>query len=71
MPDQKNLNMKFTAEDWEVMNMLREMYGMDNSNLVRTALRHILKTRPVFEIVPNQGKLGAHAVEAPLSQSIG
>jgi len=49
----KNLNMKFTDEDWVVLDALCVMYGgMDKTNMVRQALRHVLKTKPKFVLAP-------------------
>ncbi len=64
----KNLNMKFTEEDWEVLSALRDVYTLDQTNLVRNALRHVLKTRPTFEIEPQRGKFVAPAAEVALCQ---
>ena len=63
----KNINMKFSDEDWQVLDELKKVYGLDQTNLIRNALRHVLKTQPVFEIRPQSGKFIAHAVEAALS----
>lgn len=49
----KNLNIRFTKEDWQVLNDLCEMYGgMDKTNMIRQALRHVLKTKPKFVLSP-------------------
>lgn len=49
----KNINMKFTEDDWRVLNELREVYGgLDRTDVVRKALRHMLKTKPKFVIGP-------------------
>lgn len=66
----KNLNMKFTDEDWALLNILQEVYDLDKTNLVRNALRHILKSRPVFEIEPQRGKFVAPAAEAALRPTV-
>jgi hypothetical protein len=62
----KNLNMKFTDEDWEILATLRDVYALDQTNLVRNALRHVLKTRPTFEIEPQRGKFVVPAAEVAL-----
>lgn len=50
-------NMKFTEEDWEVLNTLCAMYGnMDKTSVVRRALRHMLKTKPKFVLAPTEAK---------------
>lgn len=48
----KNLNMKFTEDDWGVLDKLCAMYGMDKTNMVRQSLRNTLKTRPEFVLSP-------------------
>jgi len=53
----KNLNMKFTEDDWRVLDTLCAMYGnMDKTNMVRQALRHVLKTKPKFVLAPTEAK---------------
>ena len=53
----KNLNMKFTEDDWKVLDSLCAMYGnMDKTNMVRQALRHVLKTKPKFVLAPTETK---------------
>jgi hypothetical protein len=55
----RNLNMKFTDEDWEVVDALCALYGgMDKTNMVRQSLRHILKTRPKFILAPREDAEG-------------
>ncbi|HNB53739.1 MAG TPA: hypothetical protein PK530_17455 [Anaerolineales bacterium] len=66
----KNINMKFSEEDWQVLNELKKVYDLDQTNLIRNALRHVLKTQPVFEIKPQSGKFVAHAAEAALSPAV-
>lgn len=63
----KNINMKFNEEDWQVLNELTKIYDLGQTDLIRNALRHVLKTQPVFEIKPQSGKFIAHAVEVALS----
>lgn len=62
MKEQKaegSITMKFTKEDWEVINALCAMYGdIDKTNMVRQALRHVLKTKPKFVLAPTEGKRG-------------
>ena len=49
----KNLNIRFSDEDWEVINTLCKLYGgMDKASMVRQSLRHILKTKPKFVVAP-------------------
>jgi len=49
----KNLNMKFTDDDWLVLDTLCAMYGgIDKTNMVRQALRHVLKTKPKIVLGP-------------------
>ena len=52
------------------MNELKKVYDLDQTNLIRNALRHVLKTQPVFEIKPQSGKFVAHAAEAALSPAV-
>ena len=49
----KNLQLKLMDGDKEILNTLCAMYGgLDRTDVVRKALRHMLKTKPKFVIGP-------------------
>ena len=48
----KNLNIRLSDEDMQLLNDLCAMYGLDKTTMVVNSLRSTYKTRPEFVISP-------------------
>lgn len=48
-----SMTMKMTEEDFSILEALCEMYAADKTDIVRKAIRHMLKTKPrSFSVTP-------------------
>lgn len=43
-----NLNVRFLDDDWAILDELKDVYGIEQTRIVKHALRHLLATKPAL-----------------------